>query len=144
MRTGLGETALRLCGGDAQAWRAMGVFGCGKTRTGRVRQESRLTRADLKIVVQDLAGMREGRLVEAGHPLIYLAANAALVSSEADMTKVTLDLPEEVFSALRRSPDEFGREMRLAATIHWYEQGAISQEKQPASRVWIESIFLPH
>jgi len=49
------------------------------------------------------------------------------------MTKVTLELPEEVFSALRRSPDEFGREMRLAAAIHWYERGAISQEK--AARV---------
>jgi predicted HTH domain antitoxin len=45
------------------------------------------------------------------------------------MTKVTLELPEEVFSALRRSPDEFAREMRLAAAIHWYEHGEISQEK---------------
>jgi predicted HTH domain antitoxin len=45
------------------------------------------------------------------------------------MTKVTLELPEEVFSALRRSPEEFMREMRLAAAIHWYERGEISQEK---------------
>lgn len=45
------------------------------------------------------------------------------------MAKVTLDLPEEVFSALRRSPDEFAREMRLAAAIHWYERGEISQGK---------------
>lgn len=49
------------------------------------------------------------------------------------MTKVTLELPEEVFSALRRSPDEFARDMRLAAAIHWYERGEISQEK--AARV---------
>lgn len=42
---------------------------------------------------------------------------------------VHLDLPEEVFSALRRSPNEFVREMRLAAAIHWYERGQISQEK---------------
>ena len=41
---------------------------------------------------------------------------------------VHLDLPEEVFSALRRSPNEFVREMRLAAAIHWYERGQISQE----------------
>ena len=34
----------------------------------------------------------------------------------------------EVFSALRRSPNEFVREMRLAAGIHWYERGQISQE----------------
>jgi predicted HTH domain antitoxin len=45
------------------------------------------------------------------------------------MPKVALDLPEEVFSALRRSPDEFVREMRLAAAIRWYERGEISQEK---------------
>jgi len=45
------------------------------------------------------------------------------------MTTVMLELPEDVFSALRRSPEEFGREMRLAAAIHWYERGEISQEK---------------
>ena len=45
------------------------------------------------------------------------------------MTTVTLELPEDVFSALRRSPDEFGREMRLAAAIHWYIRGELSQEK---------------
>jgi predicted HTH domain antitoxin len=45
------------------------------------------------------------------------------------MRTVTLDLPEDVFSALRRSPDEFVRELRLAAAIHWYERGVISQEK---------------
>ena len=45
------------------------------------------------------------------------------------MPTVTLDLPEDVFSALRRSPDEFVRELRLAAAIHWYERGEISQEK---------------
>jgi predicted HTH domain antitoxin len=45
------------------------------------------------------------------------------------MTIVTIALPEEVFSALRRSPEEFVREMRLAAAIHWYEHGEISQEK---------------
>ncbi len=45
------------------------------------------------------------------------------------MTSVTLQLPDDVFSALRRSPDEFVRELRLAAAIHWYEKGEISQEK---------------
>jgi predicted HTH domain antitoxin len=45
------------------------------------------------------------------------------------MTTLTLELPEEVFSALRRSPQEFGRELRLAAAIHWYQRGQISQEK---------------
>jgi predicted HTH domain antitoxin len=45
------------------------------------------------------------------------------------MTSLTLELPEEVFSALRRSPEEFGRELRLAAAIHWYQRSQISQEK---------------
>jgi predicted HTH domain antitoxin len=49
------------------------------------------------------------------------------------MPRVTLELPEEVFSALRRSPEEFARDLRLAAAIHWYERGEVSQEK--ASRI---------
>jgi predicted HTH domain antitoxin len=45
------------------------------------------------------------------------------------MTSVTMQLPDDVFSALRRSPEEFVRELRLAAAIHWYGKGEISQEK---------------
>lgn len=45
------------------------------------------------------------------------------------MTSVTLEFPEDVFSALRRSPQEFASELRLAAAIHWYARGEISQEK---------------
>jgi predicted HTH domain antitoxin len=42
---------------------------------------------------------------------------------------IMLKLPDEALSALRRSPAEFAREMRLAAAIHWYERGEISQER---------------
>lgn len=45
------------------------------------------------------------------------------------MTTVTLELPDEAFSALRLSPEEFTREMRLAAAIHWYQRAELSQEK---------------
>ncbi len=45
------------------------------------------------------------------------------------MATITMELPEEVFSALRRSPKEFADEMRLAAAIHWYGRGEVSQEK---------------
>ncbi len=45
------------------------------------------------------------------------------------MQTVTMELPEEVFSALRRSPNEFAGEMRLAAAMFWYSRGMISQEK---------------
>lgn len=47
----------------------------------------------------------------------------------AGMTAITLQMPDDVFSALRRSPEEFGREMRLAAAVHWYSRGEVSQEK---------------
>lgn len=43
--------------------------------------------------------------------------------------EITLKMDEGVLSALRRSPDEFAREMRLAAAMHWYGRGEISQEK---------------
>jgi predicted HTH domain antitoxin len=45
------------------------------------------------------------------------------------MMEITLKLDEGVLSALRRSPDEFANEMRLAAAIHWYQRGELSQEK---------------
>jgi predicted HTH domain antitoxin len=47
----------------------------------------------------------------------------------SSMTTVTLQFPDDVFSALRRSPEKFARELRVAAAIHWYERGELSQEK---------------
>jgi predicted HTH domain antitoxin len=44
-------------------------------------------------------------------------------------TKLTLELPEDAFSILRTSPEEFGLELRLAAAVKWYELGRISQGK---------------
>ena len=41
----------------------------------------------------------------------------------------TIKLPETLFSALRRSPDEFVQEMRLAAAVKWYELQRVSQAK---------------
>ena len=45
------------------------------------------------------------------------------------MTTITLEFADDVFSALRRSPDEFARELRLAAGVFWYERAEISQER---------------
>jgi predicted HTH domain antitoxin len=45
------------------------------------------------------------------------------------MTTITYDLPTSAFSALRLSPSEFAREMRIAACVQWYAQGLVSQEK---------------
>ena len=45
------------------------------------------------------------------------------------MPQVTFDFPPTVFSALRKSPEEFATEMRIAAAVHWYSQGMVSQGK---------------
>ena len=46
-----------------------------------------------------------------------------------DTVRITIDLPRDVFSALRQDPESFVREMRLAAAIQWYESRRISQGK---------------
>ena len=45
------------------------------------------------------------------------------------MTTVSIEFPEGVFSALRRSPQEFAGELRLVAAVFWYQRGEVSQEK---------------
>ena len=45
------------------------------------------------------------------------------------MTTLAIELPEEVFSSLKRTPKDFLLQMRLAAAIHWYAKNEISQEK---------------
>ena len=45
------------------------------------------------------------------------------------MATVTIEVPDDAFSALRRSPREFAQEMRVAAAIHWYRKELISQGK---------------
>ena len=43
--------------------------------------------------------------------------------------QVNLQLPDTVFSALRKTPDEFVSEMRGTAAIKWYEMQLVSQAK---------------
>jgi len=45
------------------------------------------------------------------------------------MISVEVMFPDSLFAALRKAPHEVGREVRLAASIHWYQQGAISMER---------------
>jgi predicted HTH domain antitoxin len=45
------------------------------------------------------------------------------------MTTVQIAIPDSLLAALRKAPHEVGPEMRIAASIHWYQQGAISMER---------------
>jgi predicted HTH domain antitoxin len=44
------------------------------------------------------------------------------------VSTITIELPDEVVPSAT-TPEEFVRELRLAAAIHWYSRGLISQGK---------------
>lgn len=43
------------------------------------------------------------------------------------MVQLTIEMPESALSSLRQDPDNFTRELRLAAAVKWYELKRISQ-----------------
>ena len=45
------------------------------------------------------------------------------------MTTIRVTFPDAAFAALKRAPHEFATELRLAAAIHWYQQGQLSMER---------------
>lgn len=45
------------------------------------------------------------------------------------MISIKMEFPDDILSAMKFSPEEFGRELRLAAATHWYGRGRISQER---------------
>ncbi len=58
------------------------------------------------------------------------------------MTTLSVQVPEDIFSALRLSPEEIARELPLAAAILWYSKGLISQEKAAHIAGLSRAIFL--
>jgi predicted HTH domain antitoxin len=44
-------------------------------------------------------------------------------------TTISFDFDRSAFAALRRAPQEFAREMRIAAAVQWYAEGVVSQGK---------------
>lgn len=44
-------------------------------------------------------------------------------------TTISFDFDSSAFGALRLAPDEFAREMRIAAAVQWYAQEVVSQGK---------------
>lgn len=42
---------------------------------------------------------------------------------------LTIDIPDEAFSALRETPERFAAELRFAAAVQWYHGGRISVSK---------------
>ena len=45
------------------------------------------------------------------------------------MVRMTIDVPELALAALRKSPEEFAKEFRLAAAVKWYEMKRVSQAR---------------
>ena len=50
------------------------------------------------------------------------------------MVHMTIDMPEEALAALRTDPENFARELRLAAAVKWYELRRVTQERAAEDR----------
>jgi predicted HTH domain antitoxin len=45
------------------------------------------------------------------------------------MATLTIEIPDSVFPAMNRAPDELISEMRIESAVQWYAQERVSQEK---------------
>jgi predicted HTH domain antitoxin len=45
------------------------------------------------------------------------------------MVQVLIEVPEDALAALRKGPEDFARELKLAAVVKWYELKVLSQER---------------
>jgi predicted HTH domain antitoxin len=51
------------------------------------------------------------------------------MSSPNQLDNFTIELPGSVLTHFAETPEEFAREVRLAAAIEWYREGRVSQGK---------------
>jgi predicted HTH domain antitoxin len=66
--------------------------------------------------------MLSGKRIEEG-------SDPAVKRRRTFMVQMMIEIPEEALGALRRAPQDFAREMRLAAAVKWYEMKLLSQER---------------
>lgn len=72
--------------------------------------------------------VRFDALTQVGFDSLPLAGEGDTLAP-AMSKQVIVELPEGAFSAFRSDPAELGREMRLAASVKWYELGRLTQAK---------------
>ena len=59
-----------------------------------------------------------------------------------DNVSVSTELPRGVLTTLRLEPESFGKELRLAAAVKWYEIGMLSQSKAAEVAGVSRAVFL--
>ena len=58
------------------------------------------------------------------------------------MTHVDVTVSDGLLAVLRRAPHEMANELRLAAAIHWYQQGNISMARAAETAAMTRAEFL--
>jgi predicted HTH domain antitoxin len=58
------------------------------------------------------------------------------------MTHVDVTVPDGLLAALKKAPHEVADELRLAAAIHWYQQGALSMARAAETAGMTRTEFL--
>ena len=58
------------------------------------------------------------------------------------MTHVDVTVPDGLLAALKKAPHEVADELRLAAAIHWHQQGALSMARAAETAGMTRVVFL--